>query len=52
MIGTQVRTTDEVAAAIAADAFDLTPYDTFIERHLGSPDGRSSERFVERFLPR
>ena len=51
MIGTQVRTTDEVAAAIAADAFDLRPYDAFIERHLGSPDGRSSQRFVDRFVP-
>ena len=51
MIGTQVRSTDEVAAAIAAEAFDLTPYDAFITRHLGSPDGRSSQRFVDRFLP-
>jgi CDP-glycerol glycerophosphotransferase (TagB/SpsB family) len=51
MIGTQVRSTDGVAAAIAADAFDLAPYDAFIRRHLGSPDGRSSRRFVDRFLP-
>ncbi len=51
MIGTQVRSTDEVAAAIAADAFDLGPYEAFINRHLGSPDGRSSQRFVDRFLP-
>jgi CDP-glycerol glycerophosphotransferase (TagB/SpsB family) len=52
MIGTQVRTTDDVAAAIAAEAFDIGPYDAFIRRHLGSPDGRSSERFVDRFLSR
>jgi CDP-glycerol glycerophosphotransferase (TagB/SpsB family) len=51
MIGTQVRTTDEVAAAIAADAFDLSPYEAFIQRHLRSTDGGSSRRFVERFLP-
>jgi CDP-ribitol ribitolphosphotransferase len=51
MIGTQVRSTDEVAAAIAANAFDLTRYDAFIRRHLGSPDGHSSRRFVDRFLP-
>jgi CDP-ribitol ribitolphosphotransferase len=51
MVGTQVRSTDEVAAAIAADAFDLSPYEAFIRRHLGSPDGRSSRRFVDRFLP-
>jgi CDP-glycerol glycerophosphotransferase (TagB/SpsB family) len=51
MIGTQVRSTDEVAAAIAADAFDLAPYDAFIRRHLGLPDGHSSQRFVDRFLP-
>jgi CDP-ribitol ribitolphosphotransferase len=51
MIGTQVRSTDEVAVAIAAEAFDLGPYEAFINRHLGSPDGRSSQRFVDRFLP-
>ena len=51
MIGTQVRNTDEVAAAIAADAFDLAPYDAFIARHLGAADGRATERFIERFLP-
>jgi CDP-glycerol glycerophosphotransferase (TagB/SpsB family) len=51
MVGTQVRSTDEVAAAIAADAFELAPYEAFIRRHLGTPDGQSSRRFVERFLP-
>ncbi len=50
MIGTQVKSTDEVARAIAEGRFDLTAYDAFIERFLGSCDGHSSERFVERFV--
>jgi CDP-ribitol ribitolphosphotransferase len=49
MIGTQVRDTPGVAAAILADDFDLTGYDVFVERHLGTAPGRASERFVERF---
>jgi CDP-glycerol glycerophosphotransferase (TagB/SpsB family) len=52
MIGTQVATTDEVATAIREDRFDLTPYGAFVARHLGASDGRSSERWVERFVPR
>jgi CDP-glycerol glycerophosphotransferase (TagB/SpsB family) len=51
MIGVRVRDTASVAAAIAADDWDLDAYDAFIARNLGACDGRSSERFVERFLP-
>jgi CDP-ribitol ribitolphosphotransferase len=51
MIGTQVADTDGVIAAILGNAFDLAPYDAFIQRHLGASDGHASERFVERFLP-
>jgi CDP-glycerol glycerophosphotransferase (TagB/SpsB family) len=51
MLGTQVEDTDGVIAAIVADAFDLSPYDAFIARHLGAADGRATARFVERFLP-
>ncbi|MEO5884482.1 MAG: CDP-glycerol glycerophosphotransferase family protein [Candidatus Limnocylindrales bacterium] len=50
MIGTQVSDTAGVAVAILAGRFDLTPYDAFVERHLGAADGRASERFVRRFL--
>ena len=51
MIGTRVADTDAVADAILGDAFDLTPYDAFIARHLGGCDGNATERFVDRFLP-
>jgi CDP-ribitol ribitolphosphotransferase len=51
MIGTHVDDTDGVIAAIVEERFDLAPYDAFIDRHLGAPDGRASVRFVERFLP-
>ena len=51
MIGVQVRDTAGVAAAIAADAWDLDAYDAFVARNLGACDGRSSERLVERFVP-
>jgi CDP-ribitol ribitolphosphotransferase len=51
MIGTQVRDTDGVIAAVRANALDLAPYDAFIARHLGAADGRATARFVERFLP-
>lgn len=51
MIGVQVRDTAGVAAAIAEDRWDLDAYDAFIARNLGACDGRSSDRFVERFLP-
>jgi len=50
MIGTQVSDTEGVGAAIASGDFDLSPYDAFIERHLGTARGDASERFVERFL--
>lgn len=52
MIGVHVRDADGVAAAIAAGRFDIEAYDAFIARHLGPADGRSSIRFVERFLAR
>jgi teichoic acid ribitol-phosphate primase len=51
MIGTQVRDTDGVIAAVRADAIDLASYEAFIARHLGAADGRATARFVERFLP-
>jgi CDP-ribitol ribitolphosphotransferase len=50
MIGTQVRDTDGVIAAILGGDFDLSRYDSFVERHLGACDGRASLRFVEHFL--
>ena len=52
MVGVQARDTDEVAAAILSDHWDLTGYEAFIERNAGACDGHASERFVERFLPR
>lgn len=52
MIGVHVRDTEGVAAAIAAGRFEIEAYDAFIARHLGTADGRSSSRFVERFLAR
>jgi CDP-ribitol ribitolphosphotransferase len=50
MIGTQVVDTEGVATAILEDRFDLSGYDGFIERHIGTTEGRASERFVETFL--
>jgi teichoic acid ribitol-phosphate primase len=50
MIGTQVRDTASVAAAILDDRFDLSTYPAFIARHLGPCDGGASRRFVERLL--
>ncbi len=50
MIGVQVTDTDGVAQAILAGGFDMSGYDAFIERHLGSCDGHASERFVDYFL--
>jgi CDP-glycerol glycerophosphotransferase (TagB/SpsB family) len=52
MIGTQVLDTEGVIEAIRDGRFDIEPYDAFVRRHLGSSDGRSSERWVERFAPR
>lgn len=51
MIGVQVTDTDEVAAAILSETFDVSGYDAFIERHLGSRPGGASLAFVRRFLP-
>ena len=51
MIGVQVRDTAGVAAAIAADEWDLDAYEAFVARNLGACDGRSSDRIVERFIP-
>ena len=50
MIGTQVTDTDGVAAAIVGDAFDLSGYAAFVERHLAASDGTASERIVRHFL--
>lgn len=50
MIGTQVVETDEVARAILEHRFDLSGYDAFIARHVGSAVGSASERFVDTFL--
>jgi teichoic acid ribitol-phosphate primase len=52
MIGTQVLDTDGVIGAIRDGRFDIEPYDAFVARHLGASDGRSSERWVDRFVPR
>lgn len=51
MIGTQVRDTEGVIAAILEGRFDLAPYEAFVARHVGACDGEASRRFVERFLP-
>jgi CDP-glycerol glycerophosphotransferase (TagB/SpsB family) len=50
MIGTQVADTDGVIDAIADDRFDLSGYDGFVERQLGTARGGASERFVRHFL--
>jgi CDP-ribitol ribitolphosphotransferase len=50
MIGTQVVDTDGVIEAIAADRFDRSGYDAFVERQLGTARGGASERFVRHFL--
>jgi Putative glycosyl/glycerophosphate transferases involved in teichoic acid biosynthesis TagF/TagB/EpsJ/RodC len=50
MIGTQVTDTDGVIEAIAADRFDMSGYDAFIDRQLGASRGGASARFVEHFL--
>ncbi|HEY3523485.1 MAG TPA: CDP-glycerol glycerophosphotransferase family protein [Candidatus Limnocylindrales bacterium] len=50
MIGAIVEDTDGVASAILSDRFDLSAYDAFVARHLGSSQGGASERFVERFV--
>lgn len=50
MIGTLVQDTGGVGQAIVEDDFDLSAYDSFIDRHLGTARGDASARFVERFL--
>jgi teichoic acid ribitol-phosphate primase len=52
MVGTQVVDTDGVLAAIRAATLDAAAYEAFTTRHLAGADGRASERFVERFVPR
>ena len=49
MVGAQVTDTDGVAAAILADAFDLSGYDAFLAHHMAACDGRAAERFVDHF---
>ena len=50
MPGTLATTTDEVAAAIVDGRSVESDLDSFVARHLGACDGRSSERFVHHFL--
>ena len=50
MIGTRVVDTAGVADAIVHATVDDPAWSAFIAAHLGSVDGRSSDRFVERFL--
>jgi CDP-ribitol ribitolphosphotransferase len=50
MIGTQVTDTEGVIDAIRGERFDLSTYDDFIERQLGSSLGGASDRFVRHFL--
>jgi CDP-ribitol ribitolphosphotransferase len=52
MIGTQVLDTDGVVSAILGDRFDLSGYDAFIERQLGTGLGHASDRFVDHFIDR
>lgn len=50
MVGTQVTDTDGIIEAIATYRFDVSGYDAFIERQLGSSRGGASDRFVDHFL--
>lgn len=50
MIGTQVTDTEGVIDAILGDRFDLSTYDAFIERQLGTSLGGASDRVVRHFL--
>jgi teichoic acid ribitol-phosphate primase len=52
MVGAQVTTTDQVAAAIRQGAFELSGYDELIERHVGACDGNASQRVAEHLLRR
>jgi len=49
MIGTQVTDTDGIIEAIAAERFDLSGYEAFIDRQLGAARGGASTRFVDHF---
>ncbi len=50
MIGARVNDTAGVARAIGNGEFDLSTYDAFIDRHLGTARGDASARFVDRFV--
>jgi CDP-glycerol glycerophosphotransferase (TagB/SpsB family) len=50
MIGTLVTDTAGVIETILEGRFDVAPYESFVQRHLGPSDGRASARFVEHFL--
>ena len=52
MIGRQVRDTDGVIEALTVSPPPIDDSAAFAARHLDAADGRASERFVERFLPR
>jgi hypothetical protein len=45
-----VTDTDGVIDAIVNGRFDLSTYDAFIERQLGTSLGGASDRFVRHFL--
>lgn len=49
MVGTMVSDTDEVAAAILGDDFDLSGYEAFVARHLAGSDGHASDRVAAHF---
>ena len=50
MIGSPVVDTAGVAEAVQRAGVDEAAWTAFIETHLGTVDGRASDRFVERFL--
>ena len=52
MIGSPVVDTAGVAEAVQRAGVDEAAWTAFIETHLGTVDGRASDRFVERFLAR
>jgi CDP-ribitol ribitolphosphotransferase len=52
MIGTRVSDPGDIAEAIMTASVDDAAWTAFIAEHLGTVDGRASDRFVERFLGR
>jgi teichoic acid ribitol-phosphate primase len=52
MIGVLAADTDEVAGAIRAGRFEYSGHESFIERHVGSCDGRASARVADWLLSR